>query len=80
MIEIAYILMTFLLPLAIGYLLTLYLTRNNPLPRTFCLAIGYSLGTGFLTQWMLLLGVLNIPLSATKINTPLLIPSDDITP
>jgi len=71
MIVPTYILITLMLPLGLGYAITLYLTRHHPLPKVFCLAVGYGLGTGLLTQWMLFLGVFNIPLSAAAINIPL---------
>ena len=73
MMPTIYILITLLLPLGLGYFLTLYLTRRNPLPRPFSLAVGYGLGTGILTQWMLFLGVFKIPLTSLTINVPLLV-------
>ena len=59
------------LPLALGYVLLLLMTRDRRLPLTLGLALGYGLGNGILCQWMFALGILGIPYSVRSIGFPL---------
>jgi len=61
------------LPTAFGCTLVMWITRKNPLPFLVCLALGYGLGTGLTSFWMLLLSYANLPLTPLSINIPLLI-------
>ena len=61
----------FLLPLSLGYLLVIFITRKNRLPFFFSVSLGFGLGMGLLTQWILVLGILKIPFSDSLINYPL---------
>lgn len=71
------ILLTFLTiiiqPVALGYCLIRLMDRERLLPLTFSLALAYGLGTGILTLWMFLLGILHIPLTISTINYPMAI-------
>ena len=60
------------LPIILGYSVLLILSRKQ-LPILLSLALSYGLGTGLLTQWMLLLGIIKIPFSIQTINYPLIL-------
>ena len=51
------LLRSLLIPLSLGFILTLFLFRKKSTSLPFSLALGYGLGAGLLTQWMLFLGV-----------------------
>lgn len=59
-----------ILPVALGYCLIKVFDKKKLLPLTFSLALAYGLGTGLLTLWMFLLGVLRLPLTITTTNYP----------
>lgn len=65
------ILLSIVFPAALGYYLICFIDRNKPFPFTVRLSLGYGLGLGCITQWMLILSVLRIPLSLLAIMLPL---------
>lgn len=62
-----------ILPMAMGYCLIFLCGLKKHLPLLLSFSLGYGLGSGLLTVWMFLLGVLNIPLKIQTINYPLAI-------
>ena len=60
-----------LLPLSIGYALVVLLCRRLSVDLLPSLAISYGLGMGVLSQWMLLLGMAQIPFNLATIGFPL---------
>ena len=62
-----------LIPLILGYSLILVLFRREKLSIPLKISLGFGLGLGSLSQWMLLLGIFKQPLSATTISLPLLL-------
>lgn len=67
------ILTSLMIPLFAGYVVIHILFKNRQLPVLPKLTISYGLGFGILTQWMLLLCILKIPLGLISIGLPLLI-------
>lgn len=65
------LLVSLLLPLSTGYTLVVLLCRRLSIDLLPCLAISYGLGMGVLSQWMLLLGMAQIPLNLMTIGIPL---------
>lgn len=72
-IDSFYLLLSILLPLGAGYGLLLIIMREYSFPFIASLALAYGLGLGILTQWMLLLGIFEIPLHLGTIGLPLCI-------
>lgn len=64
---------TLIIPTFLGYFITSLLDKKNPFTFSIRIAIGYGLGLGCLTQWMLIQSVFNIPLSFTGIFLPLFV-------
>lgn len=62
----------FLVPLFLGYAGYLFLLREQHHSWPAVFAIAFGLGMGALTQWMLLLSAMGIPLSRGSISWPLL--------
>ncbi len=60
------------IPLGLGYSVVIVLFQKRPLGILFSLALAYGLGMGLLTQWMLILGALKIPLGVATIGLPLI--------
>ncbi len=60
-----------LLPITLGAVLIRITTRNDPIPKPLAVALGYGLGTGILTHWMVIANFTGMPLSAPVINIPL---------
>ncbi len=65
------LLISLFLPLSIGYALVVLLCRRLSMDMLPSLAISYGLGMGILSQWMLLLGMAQIPLNLRTIGIPL---------
>lgn len=65
------LLVSLLLPLSIGYALVVLLCRRLSIDLLPSLAISYGLGMGILSQWMLLLGMAQIPFNLMTIGIPL---------
>ncbi len=65
------LLVSLLLPLSTGHALVVLLCRRASIDLLPCLAISYGLGMGILSQWMLLLGMAQIPLNLMTIGIPL---------
>jgi len=64
---------TFLFPTFIGYTLICSLDIKNPFPFSIRISLGYGLGLGCLSQFMLIQSVFNIPLSFNGIFFPLFV-------
>lgn len=64
---------TLIFPIVFGFYLIGLLDNNNHFPFSVKIALGYGLGLGCVTQWMLILSTLNIPLSFPVIILPLFI-------
>ncbi len=62
-----------LIPLGLGYVVLRFLPPGKNLPFLLSLALAFGLGTGMLTQWMLLLDIFSIRFSANTINMPLIV-------
>ena len=62
-----------LIPLLMGFILLKRLFYKTPLPVLPALALGYGLGLGILSQWMLLLGILKIEYNVATIAVPLVL-------
>lgn len=62
---------TLILPTILGYYIVALLDKDNPFPFVVRMSLGYGLGLGCITQWMLILAFFNIPLSFNAIIIPL---------
>lgn len=60
-----------MMPVALGYCLIALMDTKKTIPATLGLALAYGLGTGLLTLWMFLVGVLHAPFTIATINYPL---------
>lgn len=60
-----------LLPIFFGLSILFVLKLDKLLNIPILLALSFALGTGVITQWMLILGILQIPFSSTSINLSL---------
>lgn len=72
MLTHAKILFAFFVPLTMGLLIVRMLFRHRPIPGFLALAVAYWLGTGLLTQWMLILSALKMPFNFIIIAGPLI--------
>ncbi len=59
------------LPIGLGYSLFLMLIQRRRPPLPLGLSIGFALGYGLISQWILALGILRIPFSLYTIDLPL---------
>jgi len=60
------------IPICLGYCILSYLFRRSTLCSLTKLALSYGLGLGCLSIWMLILGILRLPLTTYSIGFPLL--------
>lgn len=73
MINLLGLVVSFLIPWSLGYSLVMFFFRNQPLSVLWKVSLGYALGMGVLSQWMLILGILKIPFHPMTIGGPLLL-------
>ena len=59
-------------PILLGYLIIYLLFDRKPFPFWFHISLSYGLGIGIVSQWILLLGILNIPYNRQTLSLPLL--------
>ena len=67
------LLISLILPLATGYQLLRFILRQNAINIIPAGALAYGLGLGILSQWMLFLGIAEIPYTLGIIAIPLLL-------
>lgn len=60
------------IPTALGYSLVNLICIKNTLPLYVKFMLGYGIGTGLLTNWVIILSFLKIPLGTISINIPIL--------
>ena len=73
MLEIAEVCIALLIPIWAGYGLLSYILDQRRLILPLKIAYSYGLGVGILSQWMLILGILNMPYYLENIGFPLYI-------
>lgn len=67
------LLISLLFPLSLGYITLTILSRGKTINLALSLALSYGLGVGLLSQWMLILGIFDIPWDLSTIVIPLAI-------
>lgn len=73
MTNILGIILSFIIPFVVGYIFLFFLFPKNDIDNPLRIGLAYGLGMGMLTQWMLLLGILNIPFNSIVIGAPLIL-------
>jgi len=71
--ELITVILYLFIPTALGYSVVNLISLKNSPPRYVKLMLGYGIGTGLLTNWVILLCFLKIPLNAISINFPILL-------
>ena len=66
------ILIALIIPIFLGISFIKYIETNEKLQPSILVPIGFGLGFGFLTQWMLFLSIIRINYSPLAIGLPLL--------
>lgn len=70
--EILIVILFLSIPIALGYSLVNLICMKDALPFYVKLMLSYGIGTGLLTNWVIILSFLEIPLNAISINLPIL--------